>query len=320
MDLFSGFVDRENVEDYQFYREPNARIYQRNFDFRGDVDLDVDVDDIDSIISDYQQNGLDVVDITEDDIADDDIINELSKIIDEDNEIASDPSVSSNNILPSPIDRLTGADLLYQQISEQIHKIRNATVSNDDRTERVQMTIANDPLWLEVANATPDGSCMFGSFVHQLFGYKIRSDAQVQAVRQLRRDVVQYISEHFSEFQHVLLDGVLHENSLSQTEDTDRACRIFLNEYLPRNNVWGGQETIAAVQKMYRVNILVFREPDSYSYFHLFDEPNTRILLLAYRLGNRLNRLSHNHYDSVCNIEADEIRSLAYKLSTNQYM
>lgn len=295
MNFFSSFDDRKNVEDYQFYRDQNAR----NSHFRRAVD-----DEIDSIISNPQQNGSDMVEITD----------ELNEIYGVDNQSECDPSVeyvNAYNILP-PNDHLTNSDVLFQQISEQMQKIGNATMSNNERTEEMQYELyINQPHWLEVAKIPPDGSCLFGTVVHQLFGHRINSDAHVQATRQLRQNVVQHISRNFSSFEGAIQCRVEDVYDLRQMENNYEACQIFLNDYLTSGNVWGGQETIQAVQEIYGVNILIFREPNSYNYFHRFNEPNTRVLMLAYRLGNKLNRLSHNHYDSVCNIDADEIRYLA---------
>lgn len=283
------------MEDYKFFREENASNYQGNSTFRPTVD------EIDSIISNSQQNDLDMVEITDDESESDSFVGH----------------VDTNNVLP-PTVHFTTTDDLYLQISEQIEKMSNATLSNSDRTERMQYGLiegGNDPHWLELAKIAGDGSCLFGAITHQLFGYKINSDEHVQATRQLRQNVVHYISEHLSTFEGALLDQVSDHSDLSQMEDFRRACQIFVNDYLSRDNVWGGQETIQAAQEMFSVNILVFREPNSYNYVHRFDEPNTRILLLAYRLGSTSNPLSHNHYDSVCNIDTDETWNLAQFLS-----
>lgn len=265
---------------------------------------------MDNIISDSQKIGLDVVKI-EDNLNESDV---------KDGGISSSSSVEYvNTVLLSPNDHSTNGNVLFNQISEQIQKIWSATLTSNDQTEEMEFQLTeNQPYSLKVAKIPANGSCLFGTLVHQLFGHKIDSNEHEEATKQLRQRVVEHISEHFSSFEGAIQCRVEDEYSLSIIEDNKKACQIFVNDYLSRDDCWGGQETIQAVQEMYRVNILIFRESSTYNYFQRFDEPNTRILMLAYRLGNKLNRHSHNHYDSVCNIDTDDIWHLVKFLAKKQ--
>lgn len=227
-----------------------------------------------------------------------------------------------NAVVLSPSDVLN-ADVLFNQISEQIDKMLKAATSNDEQTEEMQFELNESQpqsLSVKVVKIPPNGSCLFGSIVHQLFGHATNSDEHEKATKELRMNVVDYISKHYSSFEGALQSRVEDEINLREIEDNKKACQIFLNDYLSHPNCWGGHETVQAVQEMYRVNILIFREQSTYNYFHRFNEPNTRLLILAYRLGNKFNRNSHNHYDSVCKIDADGIWHLAEFLSRRQEM
>lgn len=302
MNFSSGFVDKENIKIYQPFRERYASKCQNNSNFRRAVD------EVDSIISNSQKNSSNTVEMTE----------KLNKTGDDNDDNDDDAKSSSsleyvNTVLLPPSDEVQNPNVLFDQISKQIEKMLNATLSNTDQTEdmRFEMNV-NQPHSVKVAKIPPNGSCLFGSIVHQLFGHKINSDEHVQATKQMRLNVVEYISKHYSSFESALQCRVEEEEiNLKEIEDNKKACQIFLNEYLSRDNYWGGHETVQAVQEMYGVNILIFREQSSYNYFYRFNEPNTRILILAYRLGNKLNLNSHNHYDSVCKIDTDGIWNIA---------
>lgn len=274
---------------------------------------------VDSIISNPEHEDMEIAEISDElnEISDElkEISDELKEISDEMNEISDvdvepelDPSmeyIDTRNVPPLN-DRFYAADSLYQEISEQIEKVQSAIMSNGDRTEQMQYeVIENEPHQLELASIAGDASCMFGAIVHQLFGFQINSDEHRQATSQLRQDVCQYIPEHFKSFVAALQDRVSDIDHLQQMEDIYEAQLIFVDDYLTSEDVWGGQETIQAVHEMFRVNIFVFREPRDYSLFHR--EPNRRILLLAHRKGDRSKPLSLHRYDSVCNIDRDEI-------------
>lgn len=303
----SGFVDKENIKDYQQFREQYVNKSQKNSNFRRAVE------EMDDIISESQTNSAStVVEMTD----------ESNKAANEDGDIKINSSVEYiDTVLLPPSDRPTDSSMLFDQISQQIQKVLNAMLSNNDDTGDMEFEfIENQPHLLKVAKIHSNGSCLFGTFVHQLFGYKIDSNEHTEATRQLRQKIVDHISENFSSFEGAIQCRVEDEFNLSQMEDNKNACQIFLNDYLTRDDHWGGHETIQAVQEIYRVNILIIRELSTYNYFHRFDEPNTRVLLLAYRLGNKSNRHSHNHYDSVCKIDEDVIWNLVEFISKRQRM
>lgn len=273
-------------------RDQYASLHPTNSKFRQAVD------EVDNIIWDLQENGMDT----------DEMID--YSIIDDDTNGTS--SIGYNDaVLPAPNDPLPTSDLLLNQITEHLRKMWNATQVNYDRTEDVQFELVeNQPHWVTVARIPGDGNCLFGTFVHQLFGIEVNSFDFVEATEKLREDVVRYISNNFHDFEAEILARVFDEEQLNGMENIGEACQFFLNEYLSRDGYWGADETIKAIQLMYRVNILVFKEPNLYNYFQRFDEPNTRMLILMHRLGNRLHRSPHNHYDSVCRIHTDDILNL----------
>lgn len=210
-------------------------------------------------------------------------------------------------------------NVLFHQIAKQIEKMLHATRSNNDNIESMAYElIENRPQSLKVAKIDPNGSCLFGSLVHQLFGLKLSSGKHIRATKRMRQEVVEHISENYSSFELALRYRAYEENDPDQIEDMRKECETILNVHLPRDNYWGGSETMKAIQEMYRVNILIFNEHGTCYFFNGFKEVYKQILILAYRLGTRSmdhGRKSYNHYDSVCDITSNEIWHLVEFLS-----
>lgn len=179
-------------------------------------------------------------------------------------------------------------NLLYDQISKQIRKMYEKTLSHNELFERMSFILfGNDSHELMAVKMQADGSCMFHSIAHQLFEHKVFSTASTehkQASTKIRQDVVNYITMHYSSFNYQLQGRVNDTINEDQIKDMDAECLFILNECLPSSHFFGGSETLKAVCHMYRVNILVFNEDDICYIAHGFDETYDRTIILAYRL------------------------------------
>lgn len=187
---------------------------------------------------------------------------------------------------------------LDEQIKNRLQKILNATITYGDRTQTMTYVFENEkhPHTVHVAIIAKDGNCLFSAIAHQLFGSKINSQKHIDETKQLRRDVVNYILENYSDsYEAGLIDGVLDEPNFPKEYDSSDAAHHFLSEYLPRNGVWGGQETLAAVQQMYNANIFIFRENDIITRMHLLCKVPDRTILLAQRRAAVLSN-RHSYY------------------------
>lgn len=81
--------------------------------------------------------------------------------------------------------------------------------------------------------------------------------------------------------------------------DIDKEVEFFVNQLLPRNQYWGGTETLKAVSDLYKVNIFVFIENGTYNVITEEGQVYQRTIAVAFKNGN--------HYESVTDITAHDI-------------
>lgn len=199
--------------------------------------------------------------------------------------------------------------LIFDQISKQIGEIYKTTLSFNELYEEMAFDLSdNEQHKLSVVKMPGDGSCLFHSITHQLFGHKACSVQHQKASKQLRQEVVKHIKAHFSSYESELKGRVYETVNEDKIEDMNSECLFILNNCLPDNSFYGGSETLKAVCDMHHVNILVFMEENTCYFSSVFNEIYDRTLILAYR-SNAMegNEKIYNHYDSVCDISSNEI-------------
>ena len=212
---------------------------------------------------------------------------------------------------------------MFDQISAQIKKMLTVALSNNEKAERMTFELAkNDLQSLKVAKIRPNGACLFGALTHQFFGHKIDSDEHERATKQMRMNVVNHISSHYSSFQKELRGRVYAEINPKSIKDMEKEIKVILNDYLPLDHYWGGAETLKAVREIHQVNILILNERGTCQFFYNFKEEYKRTLILAFRLEDKtlveINLDSYNHYDSVYDISSNEILSIIEILSERE--
>lgn len=206
---------------------------------------------------------------------------------------------------------------LYEQISSQITSMSEAVLQNDEQEDEMTIFLpAGDETTIKVVNAPGDGNCLFKSLAHQLHRHKMDSTESRTATAQLRARVVAYIQQNVEPFTHELkgriydikekqrMDG---NHSDSESFDMEREIQFFLYQLLPRNGYWGGSETLKAVSILYKVNVILFYEDDSFSIVAEEDAEHAKTIAVAYRFGESNSR---NHYDSVTDISSSDIYAL----------
>lgn len=224
--------------------------------------------------------------------------------IDRTGEIEND---SSFEMLESASGMLDASEQkIYFQISQQVTDMLGAKLLNKedevtfaislDETNKHQITVSTIPA---------DGSCLFGSIVHQLNHYKIGSPEHKVATIELRKDVVNFIKKDFPFFMQSLKDRVKCDDKTQ----IEKKCRDFVARSLSKDNCWGSTETILAVSRMLSVNIIVF---DACGPCYLrtdFDFSYNKCLLIAYSSYGQSSSqcLEKNHYDSVTGITQKNI-------------
>lgn len=200
--------------------------------------------------------------------------------------------------------------MIYQQISNQNLEMAKSNMINGAKTAMVGFNLSNQEVNVQIVKISPDGNCLFGSLVHQLFGFKVNSIEYDDEVQKLRANVVKFIREHLEDFKFALKWRISPTGLL---ENIDEACESFLSSKLSVSGVWAGAETILAVSKMLKVNVMLFDEDDQHYLNSDFNPKYTRTLLLAYRssFGKKnsqvknsvkIKRAKRDHYDSVTDV------------------
>lgn len=201
--------------------------------------------------------------------------------------------------------------LLFDQISAQISKVYETSLSQNALLEEVPFKLSDDESHLLLVTPMPkDGSCLFHSIAHQLFTHNASNAEHKRAAKKLRTDVVKHIKTNYSSFKQELQGRVYETVNEDQIENMNEECLFILNECLPNSDFYGGAETVKAVRELYRVNILIFVEEGTCYFSNGFNATFERTLVLAFRLNpNRTEEHEefHNHYDSVCDISSEEL-------------
>lgn len=211
-------------------------------------------------------------------------------------------------------------ELLYDQISKQIMMTMSAVLDHSDRQSQMYFVVGKAPRKLTVATIAGDGNCMFSSLVHQIFLHPINSKKHKDAAKKLRADVVEHIlnPKNFPLFLHDLKDRVYDNNNTTDNKisDIEAECKIFVRHVLSKNKTWGGTETLLATSDLYSTNIIIFNEDSTCFKIKRAGKIFERSIAIAYRFGlNDQGERMRNHYDSVCDIGADDIFSAALSMS-----
>lgn len=98
---------------------------------------------------------------------------------------------------------------IYNQICDQIISINGIALKYGE--EKVSMTfyIEEKEFTLQITEIEPDGNCLFGALVHQIFRTKNEEKHQANKIKKLREDVVAYINQHRDDFEHDLKGCVM---------------------------------------------------------------------------------------------------------------
>lgn len=206
--------------------------------------------------------------------------------------------------------------IFNKQIGNQIIRMWNVATINGECLENVQCEDDNNILCVDVVEIPKDGNCLFSTIAHQLYGNDINSAEHEIATKNLRASVIKYIQQNYDDFVYELRGHVYDLKDLDESheihniDNIEDACKYLLNKHLVLPGTWGGAETLKAITFMHNVNIIVFNE-NGPVYAIINGEQNTeRSITVAYRLGSGEQQI-RNHYDSVCNISADDIYKTA---------
>lgn len=219
-----------------------------------------------------------------------------------------DDKVANQAIASSDLKTL---DLLYQQFSAQNLRLLEATLKNNEKKKYMVSKADARVINVCVINVMKDGNCLFSSLAHQLHCIKMHSIEHAQLTAKLRVDVVSHIMENLDDYKQALKSHLTSE-CIEKTE------KEFVSVELPKNGVWGGTETLLAVQRIYKVNILVFDEQGPYYFATGYDAQYIQTLFVAYRFdskGENGNPI-YNHYESICELNEELLYTCAEELGS----
>lgn len=205
--------------------------------------------------------------------------------------------------------------IVYTQLAKQITNIVTAVLENSDEQEQMQFKVNEKTMSnLSVANTKGDGNCLFYALTHQIHQYPINSSQHIKASEELRRNVVEYIlaDDNFDLFRYELQNRVYDIKLKSEIKDMATECKFFVRYVLARNGSYGGRETLLAVSKIYRVNIIIFCENGPYCMVSDNKDRYDETIAVAYRFSH--TQETRNHYDSVADMKADDIYTVAATL------
>lgn len=199
---------------------------------------------------------------------------------------------------------------LYTQIAEQIRNMVTAQLLHSERTEQMEFKDKNKIAHvIYVIKINADGNCLFTSLAHQLWPTAVTSDECKRNSMKLRAAVVEHILENIESYQMFIDERVDEVKSLSNDDASlETKYKMWVRYVLSRKGVWGGIETIKAVSRMYRVNVVIFNECNRVRMIQGANEQYNRTIIIAYRFHlNGKNEPVYNHYDIVCDMESNTI-------------
>lgn len=221
------------------------------------------------------------------------------------------PFNGQNGLLTKRIKVEDNENWFYSQLATQINEMVQAVLEHGDDEETMEFEL-NDNLInvLSVAKILGDGNCLFAAIAHQLWKYPINSKQHNDAVNRLRAEVKDYILSNFESFEFTLKDRVYESKKSSEITDMKAECESYVRNVLSQNGKYGGFETIKAISEMYKVNILTLLEGSTYS-FHNKENIHENTIVVAWRFGVENGQTTRNHYDSVYDMNAQNILAIS---------
>lgn len=157
-----------------------------------------------------------------------------------------------------------------------------------------------------------DGNCLLTSLAHQLWPTATTSEECKKNAIKLRASVVEHILANIEQYQLFIEEYLSEIESLNlDGASLETKCKMWVRHVLSRQGSWAGIETIKAVSRIHRVNIVTFNECGIPQMVQAAKDHYNRTILLAYRFYSRGGEPIYNHYDSVCDMDSETISAAA---------
>lgn len=228
--------------------------------------------------------------------------------------VAFNKDVKSLNIELSPKIVLL-SDNMIRQMSVQIIKLKNSIVSNNmkivQRKFRANVQNILSDMSLGVIEISPDGNCLFGAIVHQLFHVDTESEQHVTMVQKLRMDVVKHIENNVTDYLFIMKDLIYHKNPSKKIMNIEKEIQDYLDNGLSIDKSWAGNESLNAISIMYKKNIVIINENDDPNMIMKFTSDFNETIIIFFNV-------TRDHYESVVDIDAQVLSAIAAELIKNQ--
>lgn len=210
---------------------------------------------------------------------------------------------------------------ILNQISEHSISMMQTSKINNDAGRPMEFVCCGEHLFCKIAKVKRDGNCLFGAIAHQLYKFNLDSEEHTIMTNQLREEAISFISTNISLFRSELENRVYDKDGKNKDFSMDDEIHKFIAS-LFNNGVWGGAESLKAIHLFHKCNILVISELGGFYFANPFNQSFKSILTIAfrvkgqnYRTKKNVSNIDRDHYDSVIDIEPNDIFSIAEALS-----
>lgn len=141
-------------------------------------------------------------------------------------------------------------------------------------------------LWVQCIPG--DGSCLFGSLVHQVFGIHPAEKDFLFVASRMRESIVDHLRRNFSRYWEYLVPFAEDFVKDGYVDIYDRVWRYL--ELLSDNRFWGGEECLSVACELYDIIITVWDERSGRFMEYFGGSPMAKKVAICF---------SGVHYDSV---------------------
>lgn len=205
-------------------------------------------------------------------------------------------------------------DILYTHIYSQQHIIKhclNNATTMDFIVDSNELQPESNVL-VKTCKVLADGNCLFLALTHQLYQPVPNGKNHKRLAKEMRQEVVLHILDNIDPFLHELKGRLLDNGVCVDANNLTFLCTQFVKDMLSQDAVYGGIETLKAVARIHKVNILIINDNKTCNLGSHFNSTYTRALVIAYKsLGTAIDR---NHYDSVVAIDDDLLKQFVIQV------
>lgn len=234
-------------------------------------------------------------------------------------EVPEPTEIESDSSMVDVTDEASIRGVIFKQMTTQVTKMTKYKFLFSETERSMEFHINDTEYELDILKVSADGSCLFRTAAHQLFGERLNGAKQSKKTHELRNDVIAFIKKNYDKFEFELT-GRMYEEFGKDVKNITEKYKHFVTETLAKKSTWGGSESIKAISLMHSVNIMIINECGECYYVNGFDDKLPATIFLAYRMvANSSEKSKRAHYDSVVDIDEKVAFEIAKK-SASRYV